>query len=198
MSSPSQQIGKCQPGATEPIVEPDAEVVQRHPRCQTRPQTLELVGPLPPQSEGVKQLAIDGLYDLADGGDPPAQAFGPAPLSGVALGRMDDASSIAFEPPPVVFGALKTSRAERSRADEPPVRGGPHGEEGLRQSLVGGGGGPETEAPNDPGGSVAVSRLKPSYHPMLLDQPTSAWPASHPAPRRLQSLVGIAELSSAS
>jgi hypothetical protein len=45
--------------------------------------------------------------------------------------------------------------------------------------------------------STAVSKLKPSYHPRLLDQPMSACPASHPCPRRLQSRTGIAELSRA-
>src|SRR5215217_6498763 len=47
-----------------------------------------------------------------------------------------------------------------------------------------------------PVGSTAVSKLKPSYHPRLLLQPMSACPAIHPCPRRLQSRVGIAELSS--
>ncbi len=82
--------------------------MQRHPRRQTRPQTLQLVGPFPPEAEGVEQLVVDGFYDLADGGDPPPQAFGPAPLSGVALGRMDDARSVVFEPPPVVLDTLET------------------------------------------------------------------------------------------
>src|SRR5215212_6669605 len=45
LRSPSQQVGEGQPGATEPIVEPDAEVVQRYPRRKTSPQTLKLVGP---------------------------------------------------------------------------------------------------------------------------------------------------------
>src|SRR5215212_5594996 len=43
-----------------------------------------------------------------------------------------------------------------------------------------------------PVGSTAVSKLKPSYHPRLLDHPMSARPASHPCPRRLQSRTGIA------
>src|SRR5215210_2985136 len=48
-----------------------------------------------------------------------------------------------------------------------------------------------------PVGSTAASREKPSYHPMLLDQPMSASPASHTYPRRFASLTGMAELSSA-
>src|SRR5918995_973916 len=48
-----------------------------------------------------------------------------------------------------------------------------------------------------PVGSTEVSKLKPSYQPMELDQPMSASPASHPCPRRLASRMGIAELSGA-
>jgi hypothetical protein len=107
VKSPSQQISEGQPGTTERIVEPNTEVVQRHSRRQSRPQTLQLVGPLPPQAEGVKELVIDGFYDLADGGDPPPQGFGPPPLFGVALGRMDEARSVLFEPTSMVLGSLE-------------------------------------------------------------------------------------------
>ena len=72
------------------------------------------------------------------------------------------------------------------------------GEEALGHLLIGGGGGPKAEAGDDPAQSTEVSKLKPSYQPMLLDQPMSAFPASHPCPRRLQSRMGIAELSRAS
>ena len=172
--------------------------MQRNPRRQRRPQTLQFVGPFPPEAEGVKQLVIDGFYDLTDGGNPPPQAFGPAPLSGVALGRMDDLSSVVFEPPPVVLYALEAlvghvrSRAGRSRAEEPCVRGGPYGEEGFRQSLVSGRGAPETEAGDDPGGIDSGEQAE-AFVPSDAVGPTDVGIA-----RRLQSLVGIAELSSAS
>ena len=55
------------------IVEPDAEVVQCHPRRQARAQTLKLMGTLPPQAEGVEQLVVDALHYLADRGHPPPQ-----------------------------------------------------------------------------------------------------------------------------
>ena len=103
----------------------------------------------------------------------------------------------------MVLGAFEAlvghvrSRAERSPADEPSVRGGPYGEEGLRQSLVGGGGAPETEASDDPGGIDAVSRAE-AFVPSDAVGPTDVGVAGQPPrPRRLQSLVGIAELSSA-
>ena len=57
---------------------------------------------------------------------------------------------------------------------------------------------PKQNPVTTPEGSTAASKLKASYPPRLLDQPMSAYPASHPVPRRLASLTGIAELSNAS
>ena len=65
LRSPSQQVGEGQSGATELIVEPDAEVVQGYPRGQTRPQPVQLVRPLLPQPEGVEKFVVDRLDDLA-------------------------------------------------------------------------------------------------------------------------------------
>ena len=135
--------------------------------------------PLSPEAKGVEQFVIDALYDLADCGYPLPQAFGPASLAGVALGRMDDICTVALEPAPVVFFALEalvsnvSPREGRSHGIESGVRICAEVEEGLCQRLVGSRGGPETKARNDPRvGSVAVSRQKPSYHPrLLLDQP---------------------------
>src|SRR5918993_2190980 len=141
----------------ELIVEPDAEVVQSYPRRQATAQTLKLMGSLPPQAEGVEQLVIDRLHDLADSGHPPPQALGPAPLAGVAFGWMDNLCSVAFEPPEVVLGPLKTlvcyvgSGADRAHASQPRIWAGSNGEEGFRHLLVGDGGSCETEAGNDPG-----------------------------------------------
>jgi hypothetical protein len=64
------------------------------------------VGPLLPQAEGVRQLVVDRLYDLTDGGDPPTQALGPG-LLGVALGRMEDLGSVAFQPTPMIVFSLE-------------------------------------------------------------------------------------------
>src|SRR5918995_1532411 len=156
MRSPSEQVSEGQPGTAELVIEPDAEVVQSHPRRQTCSQSLKLMGPLPPQAEGVEQLVVGALHDLADGGHPPPEALGPG-LSRVPFGRMDDSSPVVMEPLEVVFGAFEAlvghvrSRASRTHADEPFVGIGSHGEEGLGQRLVGGGGGPEAEAADDSG-----------------------------------------------
>src|SRR5215210_2756273 len=152
LRSPSQQVGEGQTGATKLLVEPHAEVVQRYPRRQTRSQTLKVVGTLSPQAEGIEQLVVDRLHDLPYPGNPLPQALGPASLTGVALGRMDHIRTIAFEPAPVVLRALEAlvgyigPRESRAHADEPSVRSGSQGEEGLGQRLVGYGGGPETKA----------------------------------------------------
>jgi hypothetical protein len=88
------------------IIEPDTKVVQSHPRRQTRPQTPDLVGTLPPKPEGIEELFVDRLYDLTEGSHPLPQALGPG-LFRVALGRMDDLSSVTLLPTPVVFSSLK-------------------------------------------------------------------------------------------
>jgi hypothetical protein len=68
VSSPSHQIRELQSRPTEVVIEPDTKVVQSHPRRQSSTQTLDLVGTLPPQAEGVEELVVDRLDDLTDGG----------------------------------------------------------------------------------------------------------------------------------
>jgi hypothetical protein len=88
------------------VVEPDTKVVQRHPRCQSSTQTLDLVGTLSPEAEGIEELVIDRLDDLTDGGYPPPKTLAPGPF-GVALGWMDNLRSIALQPAPVVLYSLE-------------------------------------------------------------------------------------------
>src|SRR5829696_2963695 len=158
MSSPSHQIRELQPRSAELVVEPDTEVVQRHPRRQSGTQTLDLMGTLPPEAEGVEELVINRLGDLTYPGDPPPKTLGPASLFGVALRRMDDICTVALQPAPVVFCALEalvsnvSPREGRAHAFEPGVWIGPEVEEGLRQRLVGCRGGTETKARDHSGG----------------------------------------------
>src|SRR5215204_7094408 len=101
------------------------------------------MGPLPPEAEGVEQLVVDALHNLAYCGHPASQALGPASLARVSFGRMDDGCSVALLPAAVVLEPLETlvgyvgSRRDRAHADEPGVRLSPHGEESLRQLLIG-------------------------------------------------------------
>jgi hypothetical protein len=151
MRSPSQQVGEGQSGTTELIVEPDAEVVQRHPRRQTCSQPAQLVRSLPPEAQGVEELLVDAFYDLADGGHPSPQLLGPAPLAAVALGRADDTHPVEIEPTPMVFFTLEAlvghvgSCGWRSHAQQPGVWPVARCKEGLGQWLIFGGGGGKTE-----------------------------------------------------
>jgi hypothetical protein len=64
------------------------------------------VGTLPPQTEGIEELVVGALYDLANRGHPPPQALGPG-LFRVSFGRMDDSCPIVVEPLEVVFDAFE-------------------------------------------------------------------------------------------
>jgi hypothetical protein len=80
--------------------------MQRHPRRQSGTQTLDLMGTLPPEAEGVEEFVIHCLYDLTYPGNPPPKTLGPG-LFGVALGRMDYLRPVVIEPAAMVFGAFE-------------------------------------------------------------------------------------------
>jgi hypothetical protein len=64
------------------------------------------MGSLSPEAEGVEELVLGTLHDLADASNPPPQAPGPG-LAAVAFGRMDEPYSVAIAPPAVVLSTLK-------------------------------------------------------------------------------------------
>src|SRR5215203_6430927 len=155
LRSPLQQISESQPRTTKLLVEPDTEIVQSYPRRQASSQAFQLMGPLPPEAEGIEELVVDRLDDLAYSSHPSSQALGPVPLAGVALGRVDDACPVAFQPASMVFLALKAlvgyvgSPGRRSHAWQPRVRSMPDGEECLCSLLVGGRSSTETKTRDD-------------------------------------------------
>src|SRR5215210_8348657 len=165
MRSPSEQVSEGQPGATELLIEPDAEIVQSHSRRQTCSQSLKLMGPLPPKSKGVEQLLVGALYDLADCGHPSPQMLRPG-LERVSFGRMDDARSVALSPAAVVLSSFETfvgyvgSTGDRSYAGKTSVRLSPHSKEGLGHLLVGSGGGSKAESRDDSGGICSGEQRK--------------------------------------
>ena len=56
------------------VIDPNTKVVQRYPRRQSSTQPLDLVGTLPPETEGIEVLVVDCLYDLTYPGNPPPRA----------------------------------------------------------------------------------------------------------------------------
>jgi len=90
------------------IVEPDRKVVQANPRRQAGSQPTQLMRSLPPQTEGVEELVVDVLHDLAYPCNPLPQALGPASLARVSFGRMDDLCSVALLPAAVVLEPFET------------------------------------------------------------------------------------------
>ena len=121
------------------------------------------------------------------------------------LGRMDDIRTVALDPAPVVFDALKSlcRHSNKSPEKSQPTLSSLGFGLALRLKKVSARDcSAEEAAPKQkpvitPEGSTAVKREKPSYHPSLLDQPMSARPASQPCPRRFASCTGIAEASKA-
>ena len=185
MRSPSEQVSEGQPGTTELLIEPDAEIVQSHPRRQTCSQSLKLMGPLPPQTKGVEQLVVGTLYDLADGGHPSPQMLGPG-LERVSFGRMDDARPVALSPAAVVLCSFETfigyvgARGGRSYTAKASVRLSPHSKESLRHLLIGGGGGSKAETRDDSGG-ICSGQQRKAFVPSQAVGPSDVGLSSKPS-----------------
>ena len=185
-------------------IQPHAKVMKSHLRDQARLKPAEVMGPFPIEAEGMRELLIDSLYDLAHSSHPAPEPLGPR-RPAIALGRADDLGAVG--PPPrrmvrLAFKALvddirptgrgpHTLQARMGMATEDKKR--------LRQRLILGAGGPTTQDgdhPNRVDGQQEVDAFIPAQPvtPANIGQP---W-RSHPAPRRLASRVGTPELSRAS
>src|SRR5215831_4819207 len=93
------------------------------------------------QAEGVLELIMDRLHDLAHAGEPAAQRLRPGPLT-VPLGRADDLGPVGRPPRPMIGLALKALVDDigtpRGRPDTGQARMGPaaQGKKRLRQRLI--------------------------------------------------------------
>lgn len=200
----SQQVSEGQPRTTKLLVEPDAEVVQCHPRRQARSQAAQFVGTLPVKAEGAQELVVDRLHDLADEGHPPPETLGPASLAAVAPGRMDDPRPVASHRS--LRGPRNPCRPRSiprwsSHARKPRVRVVPGDEEGLDHRLVGEGSAGEAKPRYDtlradgydqpealvPSQSVAPSNIGIASQPAI--PRLGAWSPGQPSPR-CQGFVG--------
>src|SRR5918999_654125 len=135
------------------------------------------MGPFAIEAEGMPELVIHRLHNLAYSSQPAAQPLRPRHAT-MALRWAEDLGPIG-QPPGLVVGLPLEALVD----DIGPVSRGAH----ACQSRV-----------FLPSGLPATSTWKPSYQPSRLLQPMSASPGSHPAPRRLASRVGTPELSRAS
>ena len=193
---PVYQVRESQTGATELLIEPDAEGVQPPLRRQAGLKPSQVVRTLATEAEGRVDFVIDGLDDLTDSGEPAAQTLGPG-LMAIALRRAQYLRPVPW-PPACVRGlpleALITDRGSQGRlpdAQASRVRPPAQREEGLGQRLILGAGRANAKAGHDP------SRIA-RHEQMEAFVPVSARPGSQAAPRRLASRVGTAEPSRAS
>src|ERR687896_911653 len=154
---PVYQVRESKIRAAEWLIEPDAEVVQRHLRRQARLKAIQVVRTLTAKAKSMVELVVDGLHDLTDPGEPAAHALRPG-LVAIALRRAQHLRSVTM-PPARVRGlpleALITDIGPEGRlSDTQASRVGSlaQGEEGLGQRLVFGTGGANTIAGNDPSG----------------------------------------------
>src|SRR5688572_18164204 len=97
MRLPAHQVCKGQPRPAELCIQPDAEVMQGNLCGQARVKTAEIMGPFTVQAEGMMELLVHGLHNLAYPSHPATEPLGPRCLA-IALGRTDDLGSV--EPPP--------------------------------------------------------------------------------------------------
>src|SRR5262245_46766445 len=106
MRLPVHQVRKGQPRPAELVMHPDAEVRQGNLGGQARLQPAQLMGPFPIQAEGLLELLVDGLHNLADAREPAPPRLGPRPLT-VPLGWADALSAVGRPPRRMVGLALK-------------------------------------------------------------------------------------------
>jgi len=77
MNLPSKQISKGQWLTTQLTIEPDAKVMQADFGGQARLKAGQLMGPFPPQAEGVEQFVVDRFNDLPQSSQPATPVLGP-------------------------------------------------------------------------------------------------------------------------
>ena len=71
--------------------------MQRHLRGQARLKPPEIMGPFPIETEGMMELLVRRLHDLAHPSKPTPEPLGPR-RPAIALGRTDDEGAIGLPP----------------------------------------------------------------------------------------------------
>src|SRR5919109_4439970 len=97
MNLPVYQVRKGQPRPAELLIQPDAEVMQGDFGGQARLKPAEVMRPLSVETEGMSELLIHRLHDLAHPSHPAPEPLGPRGPT-ITLGGADDLGAI--HPPP--------------------------------------------------------------------------------------------------
>ncbi len=97
MRSPVHQVRKGQQWSAKLAIKPHTEVMESHLRRHTRLKPAEVMRSFAIEAEGMPELLIHGLYDLAYSSQPASEPLGPWHAA-VALRWADDLSAIG--PPP--------------------------------------------------------------------------------------------------
>src|SRR5918996_914899 len=141
MRLPIHQVRERQPRPAQVFIQPHTEIMQRDLGRQTGPKSAELMGPLPVQAKGMKQLVVDRFDDLTDAGQPAPQGLGPW-RPAIALWRTDDQGAVGLPPSRLVRLALKAliddirTMSRGSNARQLRLELAAQGKEGLCQGLV--------------------------------------------------------------
>jgi hypothetical protein len=97
MRSPVHQVREGQMLPAQLAIQPYAEVMEGHLRDQARLKPAEVMGPFPIEAEGMMELLVHCLHDLAHPSEPTPEPLGPRRPT-MALGGADDLDAIS--PPP--------------------------------------------------------------------------------------------------
>src|SRR4029453_14221291 len=97
MRLPVHQVREGQLRPAQLAIQPYAEVMEGHLRDQARLKPAEIMGPFPIEAEGMMELLVHRLHDLAHPSEPTPEPLGPR-RPAIALGGADDVGAIS--PPP--------------------------------------------------------------------------------------------------
>ena len=157
MRLPGHQVRKSKAWPAELLIEPDTKIMQRDLCRQTRLKSPEVMGPFAIEAEGMPELLIHGLHDLADSRQPAAEPLGPRHAA-IALRGADDLGTIGLPPGLVVGLPLKAlvddirPTGREAYARQARMGMAAEGKERLRQGLIFGTSRTKAEAGDHPPG----------------------------------------------
>src|SRR5215475_331439 len=157
MRLPGHQVRKSKAWPAELLIEPDTKIMQRDLCRQARLKATEVMGPFAIEAEGMPELLIHCLHDLAYACLPASEPLGPRHAA-IALRWTDDLGAIG--PPPSLVEGLPLEAliddirptGREAHARQARVGRATEGKERLRQGLIFATGWPKAEAGDHPPG----------------------------------------------